>query len=40
MSGTAHCANMYPASQDDPAQLVAARRRIGELVHQWIQQAS
>jgi len=40
IEGTAHCANMYPASQDDPAQLVAARRRIGQLVHQWIQQAS
>ena len=40
MSGTAHCANMYPASEDDPAQLVEARTRIGQLVHQWIQQAS
>ena len=36
IEGTAHCANMYPEAPDDPVQLKTARRRIGQLVHQWI----
>lgn len=34
--GTAHCANMYPPSPRDPPALVAARRRIGELISKWV----
>lgn len=34
--GTAHCANMYPASKDDPAVLVQARAQIGQLIAQWL----
>jgi hypothetical protein len=34
--GTAHCANMYPPSPQDPPALVAARRRIGELISKWV----
>ena len=36
IEGTAHCANMYPEAPDDPVQLKTARRRIGQLVPQWI----
>jgi len=38
--GTAHCANMYPASQGDPPQLVDARNRIGGLISKWIRDAT
>lgn len=34
--GTAHCANMYPPSPQDPPALVAARKRIGELISEWV----
>lgn len=34
--GTAHCANMYPPSPRDPPALVAARKRIGELISEWV----
>ncbi len=34
--GTAHCANMYPASQEDPPQLTSARKRIGEILKEWL----
>jgi len=34
--GTAHCANMYPPSPQDPPALVAARKRIGELIAKWV----
>ncbi|XP_065349861.1 putative serine protease K12H4.7 [Cloeon dipterum] len=37
INGTAHCANMYPESQDDPSQLTAARQRITGLLAQWLQ---
>ncbi|XP_023327712.1 putative serine protease F56F10.1 [Eurytemora carolleeae] len=36
IEGTAHCANMYPGSKDDPEQLKNARRRIGQLISQWV----
>ncbi|XP_033099786.1 putative serine protease K12H4.7 [Anneissia japonica] len=37
INGTAHCANMYPATSDDPPQLVQARKAIQASVQQWIQ---
>nr|AHY81296.1 serine protease [Lygus lineolaris] len=36
IDGTAHCADMYPASPDDPPQLVSARKRIDELIGKWL----
>ena len=38
VSGTAHCANMYPARAEDSPDLVAARVQIGELIGQWLQE--
>ena len=35
-SGTAHCANMYPASDDDLPQLVEARATIEKLIGTWL----
>jgi hypothetical protein len=35
-SGTAHCADMYPSAASDPPQLVAARRKIADLIGQWL----
>uniref|UniRef100_A0A1B6LBC0 Serine protease K12H4.7 n=1 Tax=Graphocephala atropunctata TaxID=36148 RepID=A0A1B6LBC0_9HEMI len=38
INGTAHCANMYtPRSSDLPA-LTAARKQVGELIGQWLQE--
>nr|CAD7395996.1 unnamed protein product [Timema cristinae] len=37
IEGTAHCANMYPSSPDDPPGLVEARLQIFELVKRWLQ---
>ena len=34
--GTAHCANMYPASQNDPPQLKQARQTVGKLIAKWL----
>lgn len=36
IEGTAHCANMYPEKKDDPPQLKQARKRVGELIAQWV----
>jgi len=36
IEGTAHCANMYPPSPQDPAPLKNARKRIGELISKWV----
>lgn len=36
-SGTAHCANMYPPSENDLPELKAAREMIGELLEIWLQ---
>ncbi|XP_071501714.1 putative serine protease K12H4.7 [Diadema antillarum] len=36
INGTAHCANMYPSSPDDPIQLTNARLQIRDLVQKWI----
>ena len=37
-SGTAHCANMYPSSDDDSTELKEARTKINNLVGQWLKQ--
>jgi len=37
--GTSHCANLYPATQDDSKALVEARTMVGQLIGQWIGQA-
>lgn len=36
LTGTAHCANMYPDAQNDPPQLVEARKKIDQLITQWL----
>ncbi|XP_046734543.1 putative serine protease K12H4.7 [Diprion similis] len=36
INGTAHCANMYPKSDNDPPQLTEARKRVGQLIGQWL----
>ncbi|CAG9772814.1 unnamed protein product [Ceutorhynchus assimilis] len=36
IKGTAHCANMYPASDDDLPQLKAARVQISQLIESWL----
>eukprot|EP00088_Acartia_fossae_P038980 TRINITY_DN4052_c1_g3_i2.p1 TRINITY_DN4052_c1_g3~~TRINITY_DN4052_c1_g3_i2.p1 ORF type:complete len:487 (+),score=107.90 TRINITY_DN4052_c1_g3_i2:51-1511(+) len=35
--GTAHCANMYPPSKQDPQELTSARQRIGQLIQKWVE---
>ncbi|KAF7272437.1 hypothetical protein GWI33_014783 [Rhynchophorus ferrugineus] len=37
IKGTAHCANMYPPSDDDLPQLQAARAQILEYITKWLQ---
>ena len=37
--GTAHCANMYPSSAEDSAELTAARAQINKLVGQWLNES-
>jgi len=39
ITGTSHCADMYADSSSDPEELTAARIRIGELVHGWVENA-
>jgi len=34
--GTAHCANMYPPSDQDSPQLRAARTKIAQLITGWL----
>ena len=36
INGTAHCANMYPASPNDPPQLVKARDQISAIIQVWL----
>lgn len=38
ITGTAHCANMYPASKDDPKELKEARSTIQKLIKGWIEE--
>lgn len=37
VEGTAHCANMYPASPLDPPQLSEARKQIQHHIMLWLQ---
>jgi hypothetical protein len=37
IEGTAHCADLYAASWDDPPSLTNARSTIDALVAQWLQ---
>ncbi len=37
IAGTAHCANMYPATPKDLPQLIKARQDIEHLIAKWIQ---
>nr|XP_022921264.1 putative serine protease K12H4.7 [Onthophagus taurus] len=36
IEGTAHCANMYPKSDQDLPQLTNARQQIAELIDSWL----
>lgn len=36
VKGTAHCANMYPPSEDDLPQLKAARVEVGQHIQSWL----
>jgi len=36
IEGTAHCANMYPASPSDPLQLIQARQHIQDHIKMWL----
>lgn len=38
INGTAHCANMYPASSDDLPQLKEAREKVFSSISTWLQQ--
>ncbi|CAF1056141.1 unnamed protein product [Brachionus calyciflorus] len=38
IKGTAHCADLYPSSEKDPASLTQARIRVDELIGQWLNQ--
>uniref|UniRef100_A0A0B7A1H0 Serine protease K12H4.7 n=1 Tax=Arion vulgaris TaxID=1028688 RepID=A0A0B7A1H0_9EUPU len=37
INGTAHCANMYPSTPQDPPQLTQARVEISETIARWLQ---
>ena len=39
INGTAHCANVLPARDDDPPSLVQARKDIQAQIDQWLAQA-
>lgn len=39
IKGTAHCANMYPSSENDSSELVEARVEIQQYLAQWIGQS-
>ncbi|XP_032833392.2 putative serine protease K12H4.7 [Petromyzon marinus] len=36
IQGTAHCANMYPATAQDPPQLTEARARVFDILQKWL----
>jgi len=38
ISGTAHCANMYPSADTDLPALTAARKQISSLIGKWLQE--
>lgn len=35
--GTAHCADVYPPSNNDLPQLIAARKQIVEYIGKWLE---
>jgi len=37
ITGTSHCADMYPDREGDPEELTAARIRVGGLVRKWLE---
>lgn len=37
IKGTAHCANMYPPSENDLPQLKDARKQVASLIGQWLE---
>ena len=37
-SGTSHCVDMYENEPGDPEELVAARKRVGNLVAKWVEE--
>lgn len=40
IQGTAHCADMYPSSENDMPQLKEARAQIKDLIQQWLKNSS
>lgn len=38
IKGTAHCADLYPASDRDPISLIQARQKIDDKISQWLNQ--
>ncbi|XP_011313900.1 putative serine protease K12H4.7 [Fopius arisanus] len=36
INGTAHCANMYPASKQDIPELIAVRQKVGKIIGRWL----
>ena len=40
IEGTAHCANLYPPSDQDPQSLKDARLAISKLIGLWIDEAN
>lgn len=36
INGTAHCANMYPASDKDIPELIEARKVVGQMIGKWL----
>ena len=36
ITGTAHCANMYPSSKYDRKELIEAREKISDIVGEWL----
>lgn len=38
ITGTAHCANMYPPRDSDLPGLVSAREEISQIIGQWLSQ--
>ncbi|KAK6740638.1 hypothetical protein RB195_008853 [Necator americanus] len=38
IDGTAHCADMYSSSSNDPASLTAARQTVSNQIKEWLQQ--
>ena len=39
MTGTSHCADMCPDDLSDPEELTDARKKIGQLIKGWVENA-